>query len=150
MSGYERGGKHIVNAMVEGNRQAADEKAASRRGKSTINSEDGQLVTIKNPMPTDGCVPDKSPCGCCAACMRRAAARVALEHSNPAERAGVLAKLGLALLVEPGVRGVHTPPVLREGLYEAYEDSTRVNAVVIGYDFEAASVAIPGAAPSTD
>ena len=32
----------------------------------------------------DGCVPDTTPCGCCAACQRRASVRVVAEALEPA------------------------------------------------------------------
>lgn len=131
MTRYERGGKHIVNAAVDGNRAVADAKAAARRGKSTINSDDGQLITVKNPQPEPGCVPDKAPCGACAGCKHRAALKVSLTFDNPADRAGVLAKLGLVLLEEPPVRGPHTSPLLSEARRQALSASAELDQETI-------------------
>lgn len=57
------------------------------------------------PSAQDGCVPDKTPCGCCASCRRRASVRVVGEALEPAtggpwtleETGQVLMALGLKL-----------------------------------------------------
>ncbi len=60
---------------------------------------------VGNAIAWDGCVPDTTPCGCCAACQRRASVRVVAEALEPAtgepwtlaETGQVLMALGLKL-----------------------------------------------------
>jgi hypothetical protein len=90
--GREVGGAHIIAAVHE-----ADQ------GRKPIIDKLGGLVGTA--LAYDGCVPDKTPCGVCAACCRRAARRVvgeALEDEahepwTLAETARVLSALGLKL-----------------------------------------------------
>jgi hypothetical protein len=112
-------GKNIVNAISDLERTNKEQRLHRKKQASTIKSDEGQLVTVSNPKPQDDCIPEKTPCGACAACKHRAALKTALTFKDPGERAAVLARLGLALLVEPEVRGPHTSPLLSEAARKA-------------------------------
>lgn len=148
MAGQPQRGKNIVNAISDLERKQKEQKLYRKKQASTIKSDEGQLVTVQSVVPLDGCVPEQMPCGACAGCKHRAALKTALHFGNPAERAAVLERLGLALLVEPAVRGPHTSPLLSEAARQALsaeQDSSADaeqdsnNPVVIGYNFEAAA-----------
>lgn len=112
-------GKNIALAISDLEERQKSQKLQRKKQASTIKSDEGQLVTVQTVQPLDGCVPDQMPCGACAGCKKRAALKTALHFGNPADRAAVLERLGLALLVEPEVRGPHTSPLLSEAARKA-------------------------------
>lgn len=130
MAAPERG-HNIVKAISDMERKKRQADKADKKQGTTIDSSDGQLITISNPKPLEGCVPEKTPCGACAGCKHRAALKTALTFKDPAERAAVLARLGLALLVEPDVRGPHTSPLLSEAARAALSAEAEVQQKTI-------------------
>lgn len=131
MSGQPQRGKNIVNAISDLERTNKEQRLHRKKQASTIKSDEGQLVTVQTVQPLDGCVPERMPCGACARCKHRAALKTALHFEQPDERAAVLERLGLALLVEPAVRGPHTSPLLSEAARQALSASAEIQQETI-------------------